>query len=182
MKFVLLGVASLLSFVGALVAALAFTGNLNQEALGRLTGSEAPSMAVEPAIPSDELGPLAKQIKRKEEELQKRERLLKEREAQLDQREQGLNLLREDLEDMQKSINKGMEEAGQDRLLRLETVAQTVSEMKPDKAALSMENMPVDDVAQILEYVKPKDRGKIVEAMTPDQATRVLRALQEEPV
>jgi flagellar motility protein MotE (MotC chaperone) len=178
MKYVLYGVLALLSFAGSMVLALALTGNLNKEALDRLMQKE-PEMSVPAPSPTDTIGPLTQQIKKKEEQLKQREQELSERESQLNQREAGLKQLQTQLEGIQKEISGTLESAEAERNLRVQTVALTLAQMKPDKAAKSLESMPVEDVAAILAQVKDKDRGKIVEAMDPQTATKVLRALQE---
>lgn len=178
MKILLYSLTGLISFTVALVALLALTGNLNKDAFDRLLNKQPPVLAT-PSKPADSLGPLAQEMKRKEEALKQREQELKQREAQVGQREQELVQLRTQLEAIQKEIGGTLEDSEKDRQVRLETVALTLAEMKPSKAAERLESMPVEEAAEILNLVKPKERGKIVEAMTTEYATRVLRALHE---
>jgi len=185
MKIILYAMVALISFIASLAAALALTGNLSKETLDRMMGKESavttPS-AVAPPPQSDSVGPLVQQLKKKEESLKKREQELNEQATQLDQRQQELERMRTDLEGMQKQIQTAVQDADKERDGRLQAIAITISEMKPDKAAERLKGMSAQDVAEILGFVKPKDRGKIVEAMEADMATRVLRALQERKI
>ncbi|HEX73094.1 MAG TPA: hypothetical protein ENN65_07245 [Candidatus Hydrogenedentes bacterium] len=177
MKTVVLALIGLLSFAATLGVSLFMTGNLSMDAVQRVFG-QAPPPPIE-AAPPDPLAPLVQQVKRRESALQQREQELKQRESQLAQREQELTQLQKRLEDLQKQIDDSLADAEKERKVRLETVANTVAVMKPDKAAERLEQLPIEDVAEILHLVKPKERGKIVEAMTSDRAGLILRALQE---
>ncbi len=177
MKTVVMALIGLLSFAATLVLSLYLTGNLSTDALQRVFG-QAPPAPIE-AAPPDPLAPLVQQVKRRENALQQREQELKRRESQVAQREQELAQLQKRLEDLQKQIDDSLADAEKERKVRLETVASTISVMKPDKAAERLEQLPIEDVAEILHLVKPKERGKIVEAMTSDRAGLILRALQE---
>ena len=180
MKIVLFAVLALISFVGALAGALAMTGNLSAEALTQvISGAPAAEEQHKAEPETDALGPLAQQIKKKENDLKEREQQLEQRESQIAQREQELTQLQKKLEDLQKQVNGGLEDAEKERRARIQTVAQTIEGMKSQKAAESLENMPPEDAAAVLGLVKPKERGKIVEAMKTEAATRVLRILQE---
>lgn len=178
MKTVLYGLIAILAFLVSLVLALALTGNFSKEALNRLMNNE-PEMTAEAQPEADPLGPLAAQLKKKQEELKAREAELQAREAQLEQRAQSLAQLQTQLEEIQQKLYGSLEDAEAEQALRLKTIAVTVEAMKPDKAAERLAKMPPDDVAEILAQVKDKSRGKIVEAMDPEFATNVLRAMQD---
>lgn len=182
MKIILYGLLAVISFVLSLVAALAMTGNLSQASLDKLSGKEPPVVEAPEVKKSDPVGPLVQQLKKKGEALKAQEQELNDRAAQLDKREQELGRMRSELEALQKQIQGSVQEAGEERTARLKSVAITISEMKPDKAAERLGGLPPDDIAEILNQVKPKERGKIVEALEPDLATRVLRALQESKI
>lgn len=177
MKIVIYGLIGLVSFAATLAVSLLLTGNLSMDAVQRVFGP-APPPAVETGVP-DPLAPLVQQIKKRESALQQREQALKQRENQVVQREQELAQMQKRLTDIQKQIDDSLGDAEQERRVRMETVASTISVMKPDKAAERLEEMPIEDAAEILYLVKPKERGKIVEAMKSDRAGLVLRALQE---
>ena len=189
MKMVLFAVIGLLSFAGALAGGLAMTGNLSGEALSRIvlgpkageTGQREGTESDKPRETEDPLGPLAQQIKKKENELKDREDQLNQREAQINQRETELAQLQTKLEELQKQIGGSLADADKERQTRIQTVASTIEKMKPLKAAESLQNMPPEDAAAVLSLVKAKERGKVVEAMKPEMATRVLRLLQEPP-
>jgi flagellar motility protein MotE (MotC chaperone) len=183
MKILVYGMIAVISFVAALAGALALTGNLSRETLDRLSGKEAPVVAPPPQqTASDPLSPLVQQLKNKEETLRKRELELNERATQIDKRAQELDRLRTEIEGLQKQLQGAVQEADKERTARLQSIAITIAEMKPDKAAERLQGMPPDDIAEILTCMKPKERGKIVEALETSLATRVLRALQERKI
>lgn len=177
MKMVLYGLVAVASFIVALAGALAFTGNLSKESLLQLI-QQQPAMDAQEQPEKELLSPLAQEIKQREAELAQREKALAEKASQLEQREKELEMLRKDVEQIQKNIQSTFADADEDRKVRLETIANTVAEMKSDRAAQALEGMPVGEAAEILAMVDAKDRGKIVEAMKPEFATRVLSELQ----
>ncbi len=177
MKKVLYVLVALVSFSAALAGALAFTGNLSRESLMRLI-KQQPAMTAQQEPEKELLSPLAQEMKEREAALKAREQAVAEREAQVAQREKELEALRKDVEQIQKQIQGAFADEEQDRQVRLETIANTVAEMKADRAAQALEGMPVDEAAEILAIVEAKDRGKIVEKMDPEFATRVLSELQ----
>ncbi len=179
MKIVVLAMLAILSFAGAFGAALWATGSLSGEAV-KPSGQEGESSAKAASEEhGDPLSVLAQQLKKKENDLKERETQLQQREAQLAQREQELTQMQKKLEELQKQVMGGLDDAKKEREARLQTIAITLSSMKPDKAAERLENLPPEDAAAILNLVKPKERGKIVEAMKTEAATRILRILQE---
>lgn len=181
MKYVLMLLLAILSFVGTLAAALLLSGNLNAEGIQRILGNE-PEVAEATDTPEDPLGPLARQLKNKEEELKQLETRLKQREAQLNTREQSLQDLSDKLDSLRSELNTDMDSAQEAHAREIETVANTLTEMKPDKAAEALRSFPVEEQAEILLKIeKSKDRGKIVEAMESNDASRVLQAMQESP-
>lgn len=184
MKILVYGMIAAISFVAVLAGLLAATGSLSRETLDRLSGKEAPVVAPPPQQQtlSDPLSPLVQQLKNKEEALKKRELELNERATQIDQRAQELDRLRTEMEGLQKQLQGAVQEADQERTARLQSIAITIAEMKPDKAAERLQGMPPEDIAEILTCMKPKERGKIVEALETSLATRVLRALQERKI
>ncbi|HPO14032.1 MAG TPA: hypothetical protein PLI09_11345 [Candidatus Hydrogenedentes bacterium] len=179
MKFVVLAMIGVLSFAGAFGAALWATGMLSSEGLKKAGETQESVQKTAVAEAGDPLSALAQQLKKKENDLKEREAQLQQRDAQVVQREQELVQMQKKLEDLQKQILGGLDDAKKERQTRLETIATTVSAMKPDKAAEQLENLPPEDAAAILNLVKPKERGKIVEAMKTEAATRILRILQE---
>ncbi len=179
MKYALFLLLGLLSFAGALAGALALTGNLNGEALQRLLGSPAAEAVNNASAENQDVDMLVRQLREKETALARKEQELKERESQLLLREESLKTLRDEVEQMQSRVQGAMEEADAERKVRIESVALTLTEMRPNKAAERLDGMPPEEVAEILALIEAKDRGKIIEAMDAETATRVLRQLQE---
>ncbi|HOK89552.1 MAG TPA: hypothetical protein PK379_05965 [Candidatus Hydrogenedentes bacterium] len=188
MKYALIAIVAVGSFVGSLVGAMALTGHLNGESLARLSGAKpaeqaSPAPAADNPTPADpvrvsSLDTLSRQLREKEAALNQREEELKQREAQLATREAELAKLRADLETMQKQLESSLQDADTERQVRLKTIALTVSEMKPDKAAERLEGLDPADIAEILLQVEGKNRGKIMEALSPETAVSVMRQLQ----
>jgi flagellar motility protein MotE (MotC chaperone) len=178
MKIVAIILAALVVFAGALAGLLAATGNLNAEALGRLAGAPAAGAAALPEkVPSTD--ELAAENRTRMGALEERERKLDEREKQLTQREKDLESLRAQLETMKTQIDGAMKSADQERTTQMETVANTIVEMKPEAAAQRLEKFSVEDQAEIVKRItKVKDRAKILEAMKPETAARVMTFLQ----
>lgn len=178
MKYIALTLAAVAVFAVSLVGILAATGNLNQDKLDRLLGREsgAPEKAAEEtALPLD---PIARQMQMREQSLSEKERELKEYEQQLNQRAAELDALYQQVQAAQQQLDAAIGAADEAREVELETVANTVANMKPKAAAERIENMPVDDIVEVLRKMKDKDRGKIVEAMSPETAAEVLRKMQ----
>ncbi len=178
MKWVVFAIVGVLSFAAWLVVVLAATGNLSSKTLAALTGREEPAV-LESALPVKEVSGLAEQLRNRESTLLGREQDLKRQEAQLIQREQALEAMRKELQDLKKEIDQSLENREAERRARIRTIALSVSNMKPDKAALALDGMEIQDVAEILVQVKEKDRGKILDALNADLATRVLSAIQD---
>lgn len=188
MKYTLIAIVAMGSFVGSLVGAMALTGHLNAESLARLTGGQPPHQteaapAWDSTAPADpirvsSLDTLSRQLREKEAALNQREEELKQREAQLTAREAELTKLRADLETMQEQLEMSLQDADTERQVRLKTIALTVGTMKPDKAAERLEGLDPADIAEILLQVEGKNRGKIMEALSPETAVSVMRQLQ----
>lgn len=183
MRIVLILLISIISFLGTLVGALAITGNFSKESLERLIKGEK---TVSSQIPSlnrntseEEIISLVERIKKKEEELKKKEAELTKKEQELKNISQQLQEIQNKVESAQNEIAKKFGEDLQDKEKRLQTIAITLAEMKPDKAAERLKTMSPDEIAEILSYVKPKERGKIVEALDAQLASQVLQSLQK---
>ena len=179
MKIILLAGAGLMSFAIALTAAMALSGNLNRNAMQKLMGAQPQTAGVAVGEQNQDVETLVRLLREKESALNLREQELNERENQLLAREESLQKMRADLEAMQGRVQSVFADADSERQTRLETVAVTLTQMRPNRAAERLEGMPPEDIAEILNLLEPKDRGKIVEALEPELATRVLRRLQE---
>lgn len=190
MKFLLMLFGFITVFTLSMVGLLAATGNLNQQTLDRVMGKEQP-----PHLPGaaaagghaagsgggGDIDPIARQMQKQRETLAAKEKELKDYEAQLNQRSAELDALYQQVQAAKAEFESAVGEAEKQRQLEIETVANTVSNMKPKAAAERMANMPVPDVVEVLRKVKDKDRGRIVESMEPEMATEVLRKMQETP-
>jgi type VI secretion system protein VasG len=181
MKFLLYGVGVLISFSLTLVLALYLSGNLNQDALNRLLNREvALDTELEATATADLVGPLARELKQREENILVKEQQLAEREKQIVASQEGLQKLKDNLESIQSDINTSLEDKEKSRQLSLKTQAMTLSGMKAEKAAKSLELMTPEEAAEVLKLIeKDKDRSKIMNELGSDFATRVFRAFQE---
>lgn len=180
MKLALIVIVGLLSFVGALVGALAVTGNLNAESLGKLIASEPEEMVSEE--PPDALAPWAEAMKKREEAVAAREADVAERETRLEQERRDLEQygseVAANLEQIQTLLNTEDSSQGE----RIAETAKTLESMKPDTAAESMAAFEPEESAAILALIKERTRGKILDAMDENQRTMILRAMQEPKV
>lgn len=181
MRIVLYAMIGLLSFVLALAGAMAVTGNLSGEALGRLMGqSEAGLGAATGTAPvEEEMSMLARRLKEREEALDRREADLVRRETEFAKRGGELQQLQTTIEDRLKEIQGALAQNDTELQARRQTTANTLERMDAKKAAERMTGLPADEAAEILRLVKDKQRAKIIEQMAPDEAVRLLRLLQE---
>lgn len=178
MKIVALVLAALVVFAGALAGVLAATGNLNGEAIGRLMGKEVKGKEALPPK-SEGTDMLADENRKRQSELDEREKKMNEREKQLAQREKDLADLRTQLEAMKQQVDGAVKNNEQERQTQMETIANTLVQMKPDNAAQRLEKFTPEEQADVLKrIVKVKDRARILEAMKPENAARVMQFLQ----
>ena len=179
MKTVALAALFIVSFAAALVTATALTGNLSKEGIARLVKG-APEVTAAPTEPADDLGPLTRALRAREEELAKREAAVKQREERVSQMEADLGQLRTEILEIQQQIQQAIDGEETNREKRVTEVATSLSAMKPDKAAKALDGWPdIADAADVLRRIKDRDRGKILDAMEPEKAALLLRKLQE---
>jgi len=182
LRIVALILTGLAVFALTLVGVLAATGNLNAESLARLSGAAPQGAAALPPVAAS-TDSLAEENRKRKAELDAREKALSAREQQLVQREKDLTALRVQVETVKSEIDGAMKSADEERQTQIETVANTISSMKPEAAAERIEKFSVEDQADILKRItKVKDRAKILEAMSPESAARVMTALQSPPI
>jgi len=179
-KILIYGMGVVISFSLALLLALFFSGNLNKAAWNKLLNKEvALETAEEPTATADLVGPLAKELKLREEKILVKEKQLAEREKQLSIGLASLQSLKDNLERMQNDIDATLEDKEKSRQLALKTQALTLAGMKPQKAAKSLELMTPDEAAEVLKLIEEdKDRSKIMNELQSDFATRVFQAFQ----
>ena len=164
-------------FLATLVGAMAASGNLSKDNIERLV--KGPPTPAELPEPEDDVGPLTAALRTREEKLKQREAKVKAREERVSQMLADLDELREEVVAIQQQIADALDSDDEDRLDRRKDVALSLSEMKPENAAKTLDDWPVEDAADILRMIKEKDRGKILDGMDTDKASVLLRALQE---
>lgn len=182
MRLLLIIILAIASFVLTLVGVLAITGNLSGESLNKLVApASAPQTGTipRPNIQEDSIATLIEQIKKKENTLKQKEEELKKREEELKVKSQELQQMQTKIESIQKELGSKIEGDKKEKAVQMQTIAVTLSGMKPDKAAERLKTMNPDEIAEILSYVKPKERGKIVEALDAQLAAQVLQSLQK---
>ena len=177
MKLLGLALLALVSFAAALVGMVAASGNLSKESIEQLIKKPEPQVVAEQA--QDDVGPLARALREREQKLDERQRAVSEREARVSQMLAELDELRAEVLAIQKQIQAALDSEETDRQTRLEDVAKSLAEMKPTNAAQVLEDWPVEDAAEVLRLIKEKDRGKILDGMEPAKTAVLLRALQE---
>lgn len=178
MKALGLFALALIAFVATIVAALAATGNLNKESLMRLSGKEE-VVAEAPAESKDDLSPLLKALKEREEALNKREEDLKRKEDLVAIQQKDLDNLKAELDETLEQVKASLQEADASRDERLTEVAKSFEAMKAENAAAALESWPTEDAADILQRVKEKGRGKILDKMEPAKAAMILKTIQD---
>lgn len=176
----ILGMAglALVCFLLALIVPIAATGNLPK--LGQLVGRKPPEQPVELKEEPDQVTPLVRALRLREEKLDEREAQIKEEEERVRIMRADLEQLRTDLKDIQQQIGLSLQAADVDREERLQEVATSLSKMKPKNAAKTLDEWPPSDVAGIMLRIKDKERSKIFDEMTPDKAAVILQAIQED--
>lgn len=170
-------IATLLTFMITIIGALAATGNLNGEAIGRLMGREAAdSTASDDEDPS---GPFMNALKEKEKRLNEREQELDTRDDRLMQRQRILDETLEEVALIQEQIQAGLDELDTDRDERIVKTATLIAAMSASNAAMDLEAMPPEDAAELLKNIKDRNAGRILDAMDPRKRTLVHQYLQE---
>ena len=185
MKFLLYGFIALISFVAALVGALAATGNLSQESLDKLMGKAegVPETAGENMYAEeDQMSALARALKEREAALKKKSSDLETRSKALDTREAELRRLESSIQTRLEELNSLMGDADKERQARQQTIASTLQEMDSKKAAERVAGLDPEEAVAILRLVDEKERAKIMEDMTTDDAIRLMRLLGEAPL
>lgn len=182
MRLFLIVMLAIISFIGTLIGALALTGNLSGDSLSKLVSPVSVPQNVtvpRPNIQEDSIATLIEQIKKKEELLKQKEEEIKKKEEEIKTKTQELQQMQSKIETVQKELSSKLEGDKKEKAVQMQTIAITLSGMKPDKAAERLKTMSPDEIAEILSYVKPKERGKIVEALDAQLAAQVLQALQK---
>lgn len=177
--YIILGLAA---FLITLMVPVALSGNLSMETLNRIIGREAADKKSEPATPveePDDIDPLVKALKAREEKVAQREAELAKEAARLDQDKAHVKELVGELEQILAQITQSLDTADANREKQIGEVAKSFASMKPKNAAQALETLPAEDAIAYLKYIKEKDRGKILDEMQPDKVAVLLQMLQE---
>lgn len=176
MKVVPTLILTVVAYMGALLGALVFTGNLNQKSLSKVFGGKEPMAVVEVV---DEAGPLARELESRSETLKVREEALSGREERLGRRERELDDAYDRLLSLQEQIDESLAAQDSDKLARLAEVAVTVGAMNSVSAAETLELLPPEDAAEILRGVEERPRGKILNEMDLRKRAQILQLMQD---
>ncbi|MCC6486806.1 MAG: hypothetical protein IT364_04840 [Candidatus Hydrogenedentes bacterium] len=180
MKVLLYAVAALLSFALALVGLMAYSGSLNKEGLDKLLGHKPPAAPAAPAEPgADDLSATAKALKEREEELDAREDELKLQQQRLEDTQSQMEELRGTLQELIAQLTESADLRDANEEARLKAVADSLAGMKPQQAALALEQWPPSQAAQLLLLVEDRVRGKILDGVNQDKAAEILKAMAE---
>lgn len=180
MKVLLYAVAALLSFVLALVGLMAYSGSLNKEGLEKLLGREQPAAPIAPAEPgADDLSATANALKEREEELAAREAEIKLEQQRLEDTQAQMEELRGTLQELIAQLTESADLRDANEEARLKAVADSLAGMKPQQAALALEQWPPSQAAQLLLLVEDRVRGKILDGVKQDKAAEILKAMAE---
>lgn len=177
MKALVIALAAIAAFAAAALVPLHLSGNLNKEGIERIFGKEPPPAPAEEADTVSQ-DPLTDALKKKEESLKAREEELRQKEEQVKKMTADLEALRSDIATMQAQMEEKLSQEDAAQAERLQTVAQSLSKMKPANAAASLESWDPKEAATVLKLVKERERGRILDAMG-DKAAPLLRALQD---
>lgn len=165
-----------LSFLGTIVGALAFTGNLNADAIRAMVrGNSAPPVAQ----PSEALDAFARELKDKE-------RNLAAEEAEIREKVKRIEMVQNDIADLMARFEKSLPapetaspEQDAERLARNQEAATTLAAMDADVAAAALQKWPKDRAAEILALVDADARADILNEMEkPDAVAEILAELQ----
>lgn len=176
MRAVLIVVIALAAFAGGMVLPMALSGNLNAEGIQRALGRGETEIA--PAPKEDALGPFARKLKEREDQLRANEQALEERTERLAQRERELDETLERIQEIQARLDEQMAAEDEARLERISKMAKMMSAMDPSKAAEDLETMTPEDAAEVLLLVKERTAGSILDEMEPRKRVLIHQILQ----
>ena len=176
-KFIAVIMLAVVAFLAALVGPMAATGNLNAAVIAKLLGREPEEKAT--TQPADTLGPLARALQSKEENLDEREQGLDQREEELLKRQQELNTTLTEITEIQKQIQDNLDRLDAAQSDGVAEVANNLAAMDAVKAARSLEAMAPEEAATILPLIKARTAGKILDNMEDRKRNLVLAVMQE---
>ena len=179
MKLIIVMIVALVAFAGALVVAGKATGVLDaltRENVGKLISGKPEEEKPLSQEPRDDVVPLTRALKMREEELNKREESIRQQDAQIKKRQTDLEELQTQIKGIQEQIQQTVSVQDAVRNNRFQDVAMSLSKMKPANAAKILNDWPAEEIGGVLALIKEKDRGKILDAMTPEKAASALQA------
>jgi flagellar motility protein MotE (MotC chaperone) len=165
-----------LSFVGTILGALAFTGNLNADAIRAMVrGNSSPAVAQ----PGEALDAFARELKDKE-------RTLAAEEAEIREKVKRIEMVQNDIADLMARFEKSLPapevsspEQDEERLSRNQQTATTLETMDADIAAAALQQWPKERAAEILALVETDARADILNEMeAPEAVAEILAELQ----
>ena len=177
MKTIGLLALTALVFVGTLAAALAVTGNLSREGFERILSGPPPAEIAAPAV--DEISPVLRALREREEALAQREAEAARQEEMLRIQQRDLDQMRIELADTLAKLKESLDAADEQRDERLAEVAKSFAAMRARNAAEALQGWPTEDAADVLRRVREKERGRILDEMDPAKASMILRSIQE---
>lgn len=176
-----LGLA-LLAFAGSLAGVLAATGNLNREALDKVMGKVPPEeLAAEAAQEPDDLDPIARALKEREQSLDLRENDLREREDRVKTLEEDLRQVREELAQLLQQYEASLEQIDAAKEQARQDVAKLLEKMKPDQAADILAAKEPEEAVELLRLIPEKNRAKVIDKLDPEKASAIIDAMQVAP-
>jgi flagellar motility protein MotE (MotC chaperone) len=173
--------AGILIFCATLIGAAYFSGNLTQDDFRALFG-EAPEPVEEIETKRDDLGPTARMLLDREEDLDERAAALDEREKRLLQREAELSDLKAQIEGMQAEVVAAMDGADAEQEAEIAEIATSLESMDAMRAAETLGNLLRTKPAVAVKVVKliPKrQRGKILNEMQPEESAALFQETLE---
>lgn len=180
MKFILLILIAVLTFALALVASLAATGNLSKEAIDKLLSGKKEEAPVEAkAEPLDDVDPIARALKERDDQLKQREAKVTEDEQRLKIEQQDIEGLRNELQQALQQIAERVNATEQGDEEALTKLSKTLSAMRPKNAADAITGLSPEKAARVLRLMKEKDSGKILDSMSIEQRALVMRSLTQ---
>lgn len=179
MKAILYLLLALISFALTVVGMLAYTGDLNKEGLDKLMGWNQPEAPIETKPEPDELSEMAKALQERENELDAREEDLGKQQQRLNETQDQMEELRNNLKDLIAQLTQSVDTIDADTQARLQDVADSLAGMKPDSAALVLEEYPPNQGARLLQLIDERARGKILDKMNEKKAAEFLQALSD---
>ena len=176
MKIVLYALVGVVAFVLTLLGAMAVSGNLSEEGFDRLLGAEELSPVT--VDPEDDLDPLLKALKSREEAVRMAEKDLESRQENLEIRERDVETMLKDVAQVLEQLTESLDDADTGYEKNLTETAKSLEGMKAKSAAEVLEKIPLEDAAQLLLRIKDRDRGKILDEMDPELTAQVIQILQ----